>query len=346
MSLKIQVTNKVAVNMTPENFIVCGNSGYVVEFLFDEEWQSKSVKTARFVYRKGGKNYFEDVVFTGNTANVPVLSNIEYVLVGVYAGDLITTTPAVVECSKSILCGSGKNKEPQTDVYNQLLELLNDGLFSPIVSVSEITGGHRITVTDLEGEKTFDVMDGKNGLDGDDGQDGQDGDDGGYYVPTVSASGDLSWTPKKADMPEVPDVNIKGEQGKTAYSYAQDGGYTGTEEEFAALLAGAMAMDLLWENASPDSEFPVQTLDIPTTQYRMFWIEARYKTGKLPAGSTIVRYGQAGLLSMYNGANYYRIFNPNSSGMNVKSGWKYSTSETEDNTVVIPTRIYGIKLGG
>ena len=40
-----------------------------------------------------------------------------------------------------------------------------DGLdgFSPIVAVEDIDGGHRVTITDKEGEKTFDVMDGKDG---------------------------------------------------------------------------------------------------------------------------------------------------------------------------------------
>lgn len=127
MSIQIQVRNKVAVNLTPEEVIVCGNSGYVVEFLFDDEWASEAVKTARFVYRRGGQNYFDDVVFSGTTVNAPVLSNINYVLVGVYEGDLITTTPAVVECEKSILCGSGKHEDPTPDVYNQLIELINSG---------------------------------------------------------------------------------------------------------------------------------------------------------------------------------------------------------------------------
>jgi hypothetical protein len=40
-----------------------------------------------------------------------------------------------------------------------------DGI-SPAVSVEEIEGGHRITVTDADGEKTFDVMDGADGQDG------------------------------------------------------------------------------------------------------------------------------------------------------------------------------------
>lgn len=47
--------------------------------------------------------------------------------------------------------------------------------FSPTVSVTEITGGHQLTVTDAEGDHTFSVMDGADGAAGQDGQDGQDG---------------------------------------------------------------------------------------------------------------------------------------------------------------------------
>lgn len=38
-----------------------------------------------------------------------------------------------------------------------------DNGFSPLVSVSNITGGHRVTITDGNGMKTVDVMDGKDG---------------------------------------------------------------------------------------------------------------------------------------------------------------------------------------
>ena len=41
---------------------------------------------------------------------------------------------------------------------------------SPTVAVSDITGGHRITITDKEGTKTVDVMDGSNGDPGDPGR--------------------------------------------------------------------------------------------------------------------------------------------------------------------------------
>lgn len=52
------------------------------------------------------------------------------------------------------------------------------GGFSPIIDITEIEGGHRVTITDVEGEKSFDVL---NGVDGKDGQNGKDGND---YVLT------------------------------------------------------------------------------------------------------------------------------------------------------------------
>lgn len=52
-----------------------------------------------------------------------------------------------------------------------------DGV-SPTVTVSTITGGHRLTITDKNGTKTVDIMDGADGEDGQDGQDGQNGKDG------------------------------------------------------------------------------------------------------------------------------------------------------------------------
>ena len=63
------------------------------------------------------------------------------------------------------------------------------------------------------------------------------GGSGGYYSPSVDADGNLTWTASKADMPTVDGANIKGPQGKSAYQYAVEGGYTGTETEFAAKLA-------------------------------------------------------------------------------------------------------------
>ena len=66
---------------------------------------------------------------------------------------------------------------------------------------------------------------------------GGGGGSGGYYAPSIDDEGNLTWTASKTGMPAVDGANIKGPQGKSAYQYAVDGGYTGTETEFAAKLA-------------------------------------------------------------------------------------------------------------
>lgn len=46
-----------------------------------------------------------------------------------------------------------------------------DGV-SPSITVTELTGGHRLTITDVNGTKTVDIMDGEDGKDGEAGTDG------------------------------------------------------------------------------------------------------------------------------------------------------------------------------
>lgn len=107
MNIKIQVADKRA-TVEGSPIIVCGNSDYSIDFTFDAEWEGEALKTARFVYVQNGTSKYQDVVFTGSTVNVPVLSNTREVKVGVFAGDLQTTTPARIRCEPSILCGSMK----------------------------------------------------------------------------------------------------------------------------------------------------------------------------------------------------------------------------------------------
>ena len=121
-NIKITVTNKRA-KLAEEKRIVCGNSDYTVTFAFDDEWAAHSVKTARFRYKVKGLSRKQDVVFSGNTCPVPALSNTEEVQIGVYAGDMRTTTAAAVPCDTSILCGSPVHDKPPEDVYRQIVEL-------------------------------------------------------------------------------------------------------------------------------------------------------------------------------------------------------------------------------
>lgn len=99
---QINVTNRVATHLKKGGFVVCGNTDYVVEFMFDSEWDGYEDKTARFVWN----DKFQDVKITGNTCIMPAVHRAAFVSVGVYAGDLCTTTPAVIPCQWSILCGS------------------------------------------------------------------------------------------------------------------------------------------------------------------------------------------------------------------------------------------------
>lgn len=112
--------------------------------------------------------------------------------------------------------------------------------FSPVVEVSEISGGHRVSVTDAGGTETFDVMngedgqdgapgaDGKDGKDGKDGTDGQDGTDGvsptvaittitgGHRVTITDATGDHSYDVMDGDPAAIIDDTAgAGDTGKT-----------------------------------------------------------------------------------------------------------------------------------
>ena len=66
---------------------------------------------------------------------------------------------------------AGQQGEPGVDGQDG-----EDG-FSPTVTVTDITGGHRISITDATGTNTFDVLNGTNGTDGQDG-----------YSPTVTVT--------------------------------------------------------------------------------------------------------------------------------------------------------------
>lgn len=120
--ITIQIYKKIATCLT-ELPIVCGNSDYEVEFLFDEEWDNHNIKTAVFVVN--GKS--AQRVFDGNVCNIPVVQEALTLWVGVFAGTiddgtLSTTTPALVRCKPCVTDGDNIPAPPPDDVYNQIAE--------------------------------------------------------------------------------------------------------------------------------------------------------------------------------------------------------------------------------
>lgn len=143
-NISINVAKKLA-SVIGAPVIICGNSDYSITFTFDEEWETMDLKTARFVYKRDGALKFIDVVFSGRTTAVPVLSNIDEVYVGVYSGELHTTTPARIICKKSILCGDYTQHEaPDPDVYQQILEAFNN--METLPTVGEADAGRALMV--------------------------------------------------------------------------------------------------------------------------------------------------------------------------------------------------------
>ena len=114
--LHVVVNNKIATYLTRDGNIVCGNSDYVIVFSFDSEWEEYTDKVARFIWN----DKFIDVLFTGNTVAVPVLTHTKALKVGVYAGELRTTTSAEIPCVFSVLCENGAEEAGYEDVNGKL----------------------------------------------------------------------------------------------------------------------------------------------------------------------------------------------------------------------------------
>ena len=95
-------------------------------------------------------------------------------------------TPSWVAQVQSIASEASENAETALNKATAVEEAAAQGDFdgadgvSPTVAVSNITGGHRVTITDADGSHVFDVMDGVDGTDGTDGEDG--------FSPTITVT--------------------------------------------------------------------------------------------------------------------------------------------------------------
>ena len=199
--INIEVKNKIA-RQTNKEAYVCDNSTFAILFDFDAEWDGFAAKTARFKY--SGKS--QDVVFTGSECPVPIIRNTGIIEVGVYAGDLHTTTAAVVMAKPSILSGSAVHDEPPKDVYDQLMAALNSGMLKgdkgDPFTYEDFTHEQLAALKGEKGEK------GDTGAAGEQGVQGEKGEKGDPFTYDDFTEEQLA-----ALKGEKGDTGAQGEQG-------------------------------------------------------------------------------------------------------------------------------------
>lgn len=122
--IRIVVRDKVATLEDKAQFLVCGNNDYEVVFDFDEEWQGISVKTGVFVY--GDTPIYQP--FTDNVCEGVEIKNATLCAIGVFAGDIKTTTGATISCKPSIRDLGGVPQAPTQEVYDKIMVLLDKAI--------------------------------------------------------------------------------------------------------------------------------------------------------------------------------------------------------------------------
>lgn len=144
--IKIKVRDKCAEG---EGVIICNNSDYTVVWDLDSEWEPYSTRTMRVNLADGT---YQDVVFTGDNAALPVLTASGWVSVGLYAGDIHTSRAARLLALSSVLTPVGSPAAPAEDVYAQIMAKLNElSTVSPediAKAVADYLAAHPIEETD------------------------------------------------------------------------------------------------------------------------------------------------------------------------------------------------------
>lgn len=135
MQIEIIIREKIARTVDKHAFAVCGNSDYTVKFDFDSEWDSYETKTARFKYNGS----YTDVPFSGDTCPMPVITNAYRVEIGVYAGELRTSSPALLPLRRSILDGNETESEPSQEIKDTFGKMLAGKIDAPqVAQVGEV----------------------------------------------------------------------------------------------------------------------------------------------------------------------------------------------------------------
>ncbi len=207
--INIKIRDKIAIREEDSlPFVVSGNSDYAVVFDFDEEWDVYEIKTARFLMGGG----YTDVVFEGRECAIPTLRGGGVLEVGVYAGDIHTTTSAEIGVKPCVTSEGEENASPTPDVYAQIMEKLNS-------LISGGTGGGSIDGDALREmiEEALSAAKASGEFDGEDGYSPIKGKD--YFT---EADKDEVAT-RAASLVNVPVKSVNGKTGEVQLGAADVG---------------------------------------------------------------------------------------------------------------------------
>ncbi len=113
--IKINIADKIA-NLAAPAVIVRGNSGYMVEFTFDSEWDELQNRIAVFNYRRYGASLCQKVEFTGSRCSIPTMYwDTSMVDIGVMVEGVISSTTVRIYCDQSALDGDANEVDIGTD---------------------------------------------------------------------------------------------------------------------------------------------------------------------------------------------------------------------------------------
>lgn len=165
--------------------LASGDVGTVrVEYALDSFWSGYAASGTFYTLAHPEKVY--EAPLSGGSCKIPweVLTEEGVLFIGLRgvdgSGQEKTAAPVRYRIEKGSPKGGNTTVTPSPDVYQQILAIAaearelaksaqvasngKDGI-SPTVEVTTITGGHRVTITDKNGAKSFDLLNGSGTVD-------------------------------------------------------------------------------------------------------------------------------------------------------------------------------------
>lgn len=120
----IGIREKVPYKISGPDCIVTDNDNYTITFEPDAEWDAYPAKLVYYAFDTGGAIVHS---IEGNEDKIPVLTKAQPVYIGVSAGNLRTTKALGIRVQPSVRQKAGVQiKEPEPDVYDVIMEMLNN----------------------------------------------------------------------------------------------------------------------------------------------------------------------------------------------------------------------------